>query len=60
MKYDANKGTFVNISADGAVPAAGTTPVTAKSLKLSSVLKTKFTTNNADGTKRNPILRTSM
>lgn len=59
MKYDANKGTFVNISADGAVPAAGTTPVTAKSLKLSSVLKTKFTTNNADGTKES-ILRTSM
>ena len=53
MKYDPNnKGTFVNISADGAVPAAGTTPVTAKSLKLSSVLKTKFTTNNADGTKK--------
>ena len=52
MKYDANKGTFVNISAKGEVPAAGTTPVTAKSLKLSSVLKTKFTTNNADGTKK--------
>lgn len=51
MKYDANKGTFVNISADGAVPAAGANAVTAKSLKLSA-LGTKFTTNNADGTKQ--------
>lgn len=51
MKYDANKGTFVNISADGAVPAAGANAVTAKSLKLST-LGTKFTTNNADGTKQ--------
>lgn len=49
MKYDANKGTFVNISADGAAPAAGANAVTAQSLKL-SVLGTKFTTNNADGT----------
>lgn len=51
MKYDANKGTFVNISADGTVPAAGANAVTAQSLKLSS-LGTKFTTNNADGTKQ--------
>ena len=49
MKYDSNKGTFVNISADGAVPAAGTNAVTAQSLKL-SVLGTQYTTNNADGT----------
>lgn len=51
MKYDANKGTFVNISADGTVPAAGANAVTAQSLKLSG-LGTKFTTNNADGTKQ--------
>lgn len=51
MKYDANKGTFVNISKDASKPGTGTTPVTAQSLKLST-LGTKFTTNNADGTKQ--------
>ena len=49
MKYDANKGTFVNISAKGDVPAAGANAVTAQSLKLSA-LGTQYTTNNADGT----------
>lgn len=48
MKYDANKGTFVNIG-DGSVPGTGTTAITAQSLKL-SVLGTQYTTNNADGT----------
>ena len=49
MKYDSNKGTFVNISKDGTKPGTGTTPVTAQSLKLSA-LGTQYTTNNADGT----------
>lgn len=48
MKYDANKGTFVNIG-DGTKPGTGTKPVTAKSLKLSALV-TNFATNNADGT----------
>lgn len=51
MKYDANKGTFVNISKDGTKPGTGTTPVTAQSLKLSTLV-TNFATNNADGTKQ--------
>lgn len=51
MKYDANKGTFVNISKDASKPGTGTTPVTAQSLKLSTLV-TKFETNNADGTKQ--------
>lgn len=51
MKYDANKGTFVNISAKGEVPAAGANAVTAQTLKLSTLV-TKFATNNADGTKQ--------
>lgn len=51
MKYDANKGTFVNISEDGKTPGTNDTAVTAQTLKLSE-LGTKFTTNNSDGTKQ--------
>ena len=43
MKYDANKGTFVNIG-DGTDTAAGAKNVTAKTLKLGSVLNTTSTT----------------
>ena len=50
MKYDANKGTFVNIG-DGTKPGTGTKPVTAQSLKLSTLV-TNFETNNADDTKQ--------